>query len=111
MLTLEWKVTNKLYIMISLKKAERSEAKIREAKLRDKNLTLRYFDAKLCFALLASLRSALLARLYWTTNLSFSLQGLTLYRLINKLCRIFASQKSVLSFNICSSASICSALK
>jgi len=41
------------------KKAEQSEAQKREAKLRVKNINLKYFDAKLRFTLLASLRSAI----------------------------------------------------
>jgi len=49
------------YLVEFLKKAERSEAKSakREAKHRDKNQNLRFFDAKLRFALFASLRSAI----------------------------------------------------
>jgi len=39
--------------------AERSEVKKGEAKLRVRNENLKYFDAKLRFALLASLRSAI----------------------------------------------------
>jgi len=44
---------------VTLKIAERSEAK--SAKLRVENLFLRYFDAKLRFAIFASLRSAILS--------------------------------------------------
>ena len=43
--------------------AECSEAKKREAELRVKNQNFRYFDAKLRFALLASLRSAIFSEI------------------------------------------------
>jgi len=39
------------------------QSKKREAKLRVKNENLKYFDAKLCFAFLASLRSAILSQI------------------------------------------------
>jgi len=62
-------MTNKLSTSISLEMAERSEAKnakrslIREAKLRVKIFQFLRFDAKLRFALLASLRSAILSEI------------------------------------------------
>ena len=43
--------------------AERCEAKKREAKLRVKNQNVVIFDAKLRFALLASLRSAIFSEI------------------------------------------------
>ena len=47
-------MTNYFSTLISLKTAERSEAKKREAKFRVKNQNLRYFEAKLRFTLLRS---------------------------------------------------------
>jgi len=47
-----------------------------EAKLRVKNQNLRNFDAKLRFALLASLRSAIFSEAEATINWSLSPQGL-----------------------------------
>jgi hypothetical protein len=54
-LTPAGKVTNKLVALFSQKIAERSEAKS------VKNQTSRYFDAKLRFALLVLLRSAIIS--------------------------------------------------
>ena len=42
----------------------REPEKIKKAKLRVKNQNLKYFDAKLRFALLASLRSAIFTKIY-----------------------------------------------
>ncbi len=50
---------------------------MREAKLRVKNKNFKYFDGKLRFAFLASLRSAIFsAKFKWTINWSLSPQGL-----------------------------------
>jgi len=57
--TLARNMTKKLSSLISLKMAERSEAKKREAKLRVKLSYISSIDAKLRFALFTSLRSAI----------------------------------------------------
>jgi hypothetical protein len=48
-----------------------------EVKLRVENHNFRYFVAKLCFALLASLRSISLAKHKWRINWLLYLEGLT----------------------------------
>jgi hypothetical protein len=55
-------MTDKLSTLISLKMAEAQRSSKREAKLRVKIQILRYFDAKLRFALLASLRFSFFKR-------------------------------------------------
>ena len=56
--------------------AEQSEAKSAKRSFASKNQNLRYFDAKLRYALLASLRSVFLAKFKWTNNWSIYPQGL-----------------------------------
>ena len=62
-LTPAGKVTNKLVASFSLKMAERSEAKSAKRSFASKIKNSKYFDAKLRFALLASLRSAVFSEI------------------------------------------------
>jgi len=64
--------------------AERSEAKSAKRSFASKDIIFFIFDAKLSFALFASLRPAILALLKWTTNWSFYPQGLKMNENIEK---------------------------
>ena len=72
--TLAWKVTNKLASWMSLEIAKRGEAKSGKGRKSVKMFQIFIFDSNHRFSLLASLRSAII-KFDWTTSFPLSPQG------------------------------------